>query len=129
MAIDYDIDPVDKVVFIRIYGIIALDDIRAVIDDIRHDARFARKMSALVDARELRRAFFVRETDGLIKLFSDKKSRFIKNYAFIVANDLVSGVGRRFLVRARRSGLNMSVFGDYVSALKRLRNGNPRVRP
>ena len=126
MPLEYDIDPVDHLVYVRIEGVIAISDIASLIEKVRQDVHFSHRMIALIDARELKRAFFVRETENLIQLMLSKQARYITQYAFIVAGNLVSGVGKRFLVRARRSGLKVSIYGDYDTALQQLRTSSTR---
>jgi len=122
MPLEYDIDPVDHLVQVRIHGTIAIDDIARLLDKIRQEMHLSHRAVAIIDARELKRAFFIRETDNLIQLMLSKQARYIREYAFIIAGDLVTRVGKRFLLRARRAGLKLSIYGDQISAMAQVRH-------
>jgi len=122
MPLEYDIDPVDHLLQVRIHGPVTLGEISDLLDQIRKDVHFSHLVAAIIDARELKRAFFIRETDNLIQLMLGKQARYIREYAFIIAGNLVTRVGKRFLVRARRSGLKVSIYGDQISAMDQLRD-------
>ena len=71
---------------------------------------------ALIDARGITRAFFIRERDDHINVFSEVG--VIKDFGLIVGSDLMFGNGRRFLVHTRRCGLSISIFRDNSTASK-----------
>lgn len=116
MTIRYDIDRKKNVIFMGAYGIISVADIAAAINEIELQLNFSDKMSMLIEVREIKRAFFVREMDRLIDLLANEAGRFVSRYAFVVSTDIVQGVGRRFPIKARLKGLELEVFKDYVSA-------------
>ena len=98
------------------YGIISVADIAAAINEIELQLNFSDKMTMVIEVREIKRAFFVREMDRLIDLLANEAGRFVSRYAFVVSTDIVQGVGRRFPIKARLKGLELEVFKDYVSA-------------
>lgn len=117
MAIDFDIDRQSGIVAIRTFNVISIDDIERVIQDIQQHPDKTDGMSVVIDAREVKRAFFVREMDSLVAIFAAQAARFVDRYAFVVTNELTLGLSRRFHYRAVRAGLNISVFPDHSSAL------------
>jgi len=122
MAIDYDIDQKSNIVFVRIYDVINIDDIRETLAEVRRDPHFSDIMAALIDAREIRRAFFVREMDALVEVLAGQSAAFVEHYAFIVASDIAMGIGRRFHFKALRAGLKLAIFRDHSAALSWFRS-------
>lgn len=125
MAIDYDIDQSNNVVFIRTYDVINIDDIKRTIEDVQADPHCTGNMSVLIDAREIRRAFFVREMDNLVSVLAGETAGFVERYSFIVTSNIALGVGRRFHFKALRAGLKLSIFRDHASALKWIKESSP----
>lgn len=117
MAIDYDIDQKNNIVFVRIYDVISISDIKATLAEVQNDPYFAGTMSALIDAREIRRAFFVREMDALVAVLAGQSAAFVERYAFIVESDIAMSVGRKFHFKALRAGLKLAIFRDHAAAL------------
>jgi hypothetical protein len=78
-------------------------------------------MTMVLELREIKRAFFVREMDRLITLLANEAGRFVSCFAFIVSRDTMMGVGRRFAIKAARRGVQLEVFNDYADAAKWLR--------
>ncbi|MCB1661991.1 MAG: hypothetical protein H6995_00905 [Pseudomonadales bacterium] len=117
MAISYDIDPKSNIVFVRIYDVINIRDIKETLDEVQNDPNVASKITALIDAREIRRAFFVREMDALVEVFAGQTAAFVERYAFIIGNDIAMGVGRKFHIKAMRAGLKLAIFRDHAAAL------------
>ncbi len=117
MPIEFDIDEHSRVVSIHSFDVIGIEDIEQVIVDIRQHPDSTDGMSVVIDLRETRRAFFVREMDALIAIMATQAARFVDRYAFVVSTELAIGLSRRFHFRAVRAGLNISVFPDYSSAL------------
>lgn len=118
MAIDYDIDPEKNIVFVRIYDAINIEDIKEAFAKIQSDAQSAEGMTALVDAREVRRAFFIREMNSLLEVLASRPAGFVERYGFIVASNVAFGLGRRFHFKALRSGLKLAIFRDLGAALE-----------
>jgi len=98
------------------YGAISVADIASAITDIESHPEVSDKMTLVIELREIKRAFFVREMDRLIALLANDAARFVSRYAFVVSRDTMMGVGRRFAIKARRKGLKLEVFNDYASA-------------
>ena len=116
MTVLYDIDLEHNVVFIGAYGAISIEDIEAAIKEIEVHTDFSKKMACLIDVREIKRAFFVREMDRLLYLLASEAANFVHRYAFIFASDIVLGVGRNFPEKARKIGVDLEVFNDNASA-------------
>lgn len=128
MAIDYDIDQEKNVVFIRTYDVINIEDIKRTLMDVLADSHCTDNMSVLIDARELRRAFFVREMDNLVTVLAGESAGFVESYSFIVNSNIALGVlGRRFHFKALRAGLKLSIFRDHASALKWIKESSPVI--
>lgn len=121
MTIRYDIDLKKNVIFVGAYGAISVHDLAVTIAEIESKPNVTGKMTLVIDLREIKRAFFVREMDRLIDLLANEAERFISNYAFIVSLDTMHGVGRRFALKAARKRLKLKVFNDYADAVKWLR--------
>ena len=121
MTIRYDIDLKKNVIFMGAYGAIGVLDLAEVIADIESHPDVAGEMTLVLDLREIKRAFIVRELDSLINLLASEARRFVSNYAFIVSIDTMHGVGRRFALKAARKGLRLEVFNDYADAEKWLK--------
>jgi hypothetical protein len=121
MTIRYDIDLKKNVIFMGAYGVIGVSDLAEVIADIESHPDVAGEMTLVLDLREIKRAFIVRELDSLINLLASEAKRFVSNYAFIVSIDTMNGVGRRFALKAVRKGLRLEVFNDYADAEKWLK--------
>lgn len=121
MTIRYDIDLKKNVIFMGAYGAISVQDLAVAIAEIESHADVIGKMTLVLDLREIKRAFIVREMDRLIDLLVREAERFVGNYAFIVSLDTMHGVGRRFALKALRKGLRLEVFNDYADAAKWLK--------
>ncbi|MBT3708235.1 MAG: hypothetical protein HOG19_02255 [Gammaproteobacteria bacterium] len=121
MAIRYDIDARKNVIFMAAYGAISVADIASSIVDIEAHPKLRKNMTLVIELREIKRAFFVREMDRLMALLANEAARFVGRYAFVVSRDTMHGVGRRFAVKAARKGLQLEVFNDYADAAKWLR--------
>lgn len=121
MAIRYDIDLKKNVIFMAAYGAISVGDIANAIDDVESSAGTSTPMTMVIELREIKRAFFVREMDRLIELLAGEAGRFVSCFAFIVSRDTMHGVGRRFAIKAACKGLQLEVFNDYADAAKWLR--------
>lgn len=121
MAIRYDIDLRKKIIFMGAYGAISVQDLAVALADIEQQTDVTTKMTLVLDLREIKRAFIVREMDRLIDLLAKEAERFVGNYAFIVSVDTMHGVGHRFAIKALRKGLRLEVFNDYADATKWLR--------
>lgn len=117
MAIDFDIDRTTNIVLVRIYDVINIQDISKALENVQKDTNTLPGMAALIDAREIRRAFFVREMDALIQVLAGPSAAFLHEYAFVVTPDVAMDVGKKFLLKARRAGLKLEVFRDHASAL------------
>lgn len=121
MTIRYDIDLKKNVIFMAAYGAIGVADIAQAIEELESSVESAKPMTMVIELREIKRAFFVREMDRLITLLSNEAGRFVSCFAFIVSRDTMMGVGKKFAIRAARKGLQLEVFNDYADAAKWLR--------
>ena len=121
MTIRYDIDLKKNVIFMAAYGAIGVADIAQAIEELESSVESAKPMTMVIELREIKRAFFVREMDRLITLLSNEAGRFVSCFAFIVSRDTMMGVGKKFAIRAARKGLKLEVFNDYADAAKWLR--------
>ena len=117
MAIEYDIDPDNGIAYVRIYDAINIQDIKETFERVKRDAYCPARISALIDAREVRRAFFIREMDALLKVLAAPSAEFVDRYAFVVASNIALSVGRSFHFRAHRAGIKLSIFRDHAAAL------------
>ena len=118
MSIEYDIDQSNRIVHVLITDSFSIADVENTLVAIQDEFNFTKNVAALIDAREMRRAFFVREGDNLIRVLASRAARYVGSYAFIVAQDFAPQAGRKFLVKARRHGINLRLFRDHASALK-----------
>ncbi len=118
MSIAYDLDRANRIVHVLITDSISIADVEASFVAIKADLRGVTHVSAVIDARELRRAFFVREGANLARALASKPAHFIRRYAFIIGQDFAPRAGRRFLVQARRAGINLKLFRDHATALE-----------
>ncbi len=118
MAIAYDIDQANRIVHVLITDSISIADIEDTFTAIQADRQFTKSAAVLIDAREMRRAFFVRESGNLVHTLGSLKASFISCYAFVVGQDYDPRAGRRFLIQARREGINLQLFRDPGAALK-----------
>lgn len=121
MTIRYDIDLKKNVIFLAAYGAIGVADIAEAIEELEASIDTSKPMTMVIELREIKRAFFVREMDRLIELLANEAGRFVSCFAFIVSRDTMHGVGRRFAIKAARKGLQLEVFNDYADAAKWLR--------
>ena len=121
MTIRYDIDLKKNVIFMAAYGAIGVADIAQAIEELESSVESAKPMTMVIELREIKRAFFVREMDRLITWLSNEAGRFVSCFAFIVSRDTMMGVGKKFAIRAARKGLQLEVFNDYADAAKWLR--------
>jgi len=121
MTIRYDVDLKKKVIFMGAYGAISVSDLAASIAEIECQPEVSDSMTLVLDLREIKRAFIVREMDRLIDLLSNQAQSFISNQAFIVSLDTMHGVGRRFALKAARKRLRLEVFNDYTDAVNWLK--------
>lgn len=121
MTIRYDIDLKKNVIFMAAYGAIGVADIAQAIEELESSVESDKPMTMVIELREIKRAFFVREMDRLITLLSNEAGRFVSCFAFIVSRDTMMGVGKKFAIRAARKGLQLEVFNDYADAAKWLR--------
>lgn len=121
MTIRYDIDLKKNVIFMAAYGAIGVADIAQAIEELESSVESAKPMTMVIELREIKRAFFVREMDRLITLLSNEAGRFVSCFAFIVSRDTMMGIGKKFAIRAARKGLQLEVFNDYADAAKWLR--------
>jgi len=118
MAIAYDIDQANQIVHVLISDSFSIADIEDTFTAIQADRQFASSAAVLIDAREMRRAFFVREGANLVQVLASQASHIVGCYAFIIGQDFDPHAGRRFLIQARRAGINLQLFRDHASALK-----------
>jgi hypothetical protein len=118
MAIAYDIDQANRIVHVLITSSISIADIEDTFTAIQADRQFTKSAAILIDAREMRRAFFVRESGNLVQVLASQASHIVGSYAFIVGQDFDPHAGRRFLIQARREGINLQLFRDHSAALK-----------
>ena len=122
MSISYDIDNANRIVFVSIPDTIAIDDIERLIHSLRKQLRFVKNLAMLIDARELKRAFLVREGGSLLNLITLQPTRLVCRYALVVNQDFTPGFSRKFLIKAKRQGIRMKTFKDHASALAWLKN-------
>lgn len=116
MTIRYDIDLKQNVIFMGAYGAISVADLEAAIDEIEALPDRDGRLILVLDLREIKRAFIVRETDRLIDLLASKV-HLLSCQAFIVSLDTMHGVGRNFALKALRKKLRLDVFNDYTAAV------------
>ena len=116
MTIRYDIDLKKKIIFMGAYGAISVQDLAVSIAEIESHPDVSGRMRLVLDLREIKRAFIVREMERLIDLLASKAEGMISSYAFIVSLDTMHGVGHRFALKAARKGVRLEVFNDYADA-------------
>jgi hypothetical protein len=121
MTIRYDIDLKKNVIFMGAYGAISVQDLAASIAEIESQPGVRGRMTLVLDLREIKRAFIVREMERLIDLLASEAERFVSKYAFIVSLDTMHGIGRRFALKAARKKLRLEVFNDYSEAVNWLK--------
>lgn len=121
MTIRYDVDLKKNVIFMGAYGAISVADLAASIAEIEAQPEVPDTMTLVLDLREIKRAFIVREMDRLIDLLASQSKSFISSHAFIVSLDTMHGVGRRFALKAARKRLRLEVFNDYSDAVNWLK--------
>lgn len=116
MTIRYDIDQKKNVIFMGAYGAISVSDLAVQFAEIEARPDVTGAMTLVLDLREIKRAFIVREMDRLIDLLACQAETFICNFAFIVSIDTMHGVGRKFAFKAARKKVRLEVFNDYTDA-------------
>jgi len=116
MTIRYDIDLRKNIIFMGAYGAISVQDLAASFAEIESQAGVSEGMTLVLDLREIKRAFIVREMDRLIDLMARQAECFVSSFAFIVSIDTMNGVGRRFALKAARKRVRLEVFNDYADA-------------
>ena len=121
MTVRYDIDLKKNIIFMGAYGAIGVSDLASSFSEIASHPDVSGSMTLVLDLREIKRAFIVREMDSLIDLLANETERFVSKYAFIVSLDTMHGVGRRFALKAARKRLKLEVFNEYTDAVKWLR--------
>lgn len=120
MTIRYDIDLKQNVVFMGAYGAISVADLAVAMDEIEALPEIEGHLILVLDLREIKRAFIVREMDRLIDLLTSKAD-LLSSQAFIVSLDTMHGVGRNFALKALRKKLHLEVFNDYTAAVNWLK--------